>query len=403
MPRITSARVIVSCPGRNFVTLKIETSDGAYGVGDATLNGRELAVASYLTDHVIPCLIGRDANRIEDVWQYLYRGAYWRRGPVTMTAIAAVDMALWDIKGKLAGMPVYQLLGGACRDGVMVYCHANGESVEETLDEAEAHRALGYKAIRLQSGIPGLKSTYGVSKDRLFYEPADADLPTENLWSSEKYLRFIPGLFEAARDRLGPEVHLLHDIHHRLTPIEAGRLGKDVEPYRLFWLEDAVPAENQAGFRLIRQHTITPLAVGEVFNSIWDCKQLIEEQLIDYIRATVLHAGGITHLRRIAALADLHHVRTGCHGATDLSPITMAAALHFDLSIPNFGIQEYMVHAAETDAVFPHAYRFEDGFLHPGEAPGLGVDIDEAAAAKFPYKRAFLPVNRLEDGSMHNW
>ncbi|KRA70537.1 bifunctional D-altronate/D-mannonate dehydratase [Caulobacter sp. Root656] len=403
MPKITAARVIVTCPGRNFVTLKIETSDGVHGVGDATLNGRELAVASYLTDHVIPCLIGRDAHQIEDIWQYLYRGAYWRRGPVTMAAIAAVDMALWDIKAKIAGLPLYQLLGGACRTGVMVYGHANGATVEETLENAAIYAAQGYKAIRLQSGVPGLKGVYGVSKDRFFYEPADGDLPTESLWSTEKYLRSAPGLFEAARDALGWDVHLLHDVHHRLTPIEAGRLGKDLEPYRPFWMEDAVPAENQASFRIIRQHTTTPLAVGEVFNSIWDCKQLIEEQLIDYIRATVVHAGGITHLRRIASFADLHHVRTGCHGATDLSPVCMAAALHFDLSVPNFGIQEYMRHTEATDAVFPHAYSFADGMLHPGEAIGLGVDIDEVEAAKHPYKRAYLPIARREDGSMHDW
>ncbi len=403
MPKITAARVIVTCPGRNFVTLKIETSDGVTGIGDATLNGRELAVASYLTDHVIPCLIGRDAHRIEDIWQFLYRGAYWRRGPVTMSAIAAVDTALWDIKGKLAGLPVYQLLGGASREGVMVYGHANGTTIEETIAEAQKYKAEGYKAIRLQSGIPGLKSTYGVSKDKKYYEPADADLPTENVWSTVKYMRTVPELFAAAREALGWDVHLLHDVHHRLTPIEAGRLGKDLEPYRLFWLEDAVPAENQAGFRLIRQHTTTPLAVGEIFNTIWDAKQLIEEQLIDYIRATVVHAGGITHLRRIASLADLHHVRTGCHGATDLSPVCMAAALHFDISVPNFGVQEYMIHTKETDAVFPHAYTFTDGMFQPGEAPGLGVEIDEALAAKYPYKRAYLPVNRLEDGSMTNW
>jgi mannonate dehydratase len=401
--KITAARTIVTCPGRNFVTLRIETEDGIHGVGDATLNGRELAVESYLSDHVIPCLIGRDAHRIEDVWQYLYRGAYWRRGPVTMTAIAAVDMALWDIKAKAAGLPLYQLLGGACRDDVTVYCHANGATNEAAIEQAQSYVAMGYKAVRLQSGVPGLKSTYGVSKDKLFYEPADADLPTENLWSSEKYLRAAPKLFEQARDALGWDVHLLHDVHHRLTPIEAGRLGRELEPFRMFWMEDPTPAENQEAFRLIRQHTTTPIAVGEVFNSIFDCKQLIEEQLIDYIRATVLHAGGITHLRRIAALADLYGVRTGCHGATDLSPITMAAALHFDLSIPNFGIQEYMRHTEETDAVFPHAYRFADGGLHPGEAPGLGVDIDETLAAKYPYKRAYLPVNRLEDGAMWNW
>jgi mannonate dehydratase len=403
MSEIVSARVIVTCPGRNFVTLKIETKDGTIGLGDATLNGRELAVAAYLEHHVIPCLIGRDAHRIEDVWQYLYKGAYWRRGPVTMSAIAAVDVALWDIKAKVAGLPLYQLLGGASREGVMVYGHANGETIEETIEAARGYKALGYKAIRLQSGVPGLPSTYGVSKDKMFYEPADADLPTENVWSSSKYIRTVPGLFEAARDRLGWDVHLLHDVHHRLTPIEAARLGKDLEPYRPFWIEDPTPAENQDALRLIRQHTTTPIAIGEIFNSVWDAKQLIQEQLIDYIRATVVHAGGITHLRRIASFADLYGVKTGCHGATDLSPVCMAAALHFDLSVPNFGIQEYMRHTEETDAVFSHAYSFSDGMLHPGEQAGLGVDIDESLAGKYPYKRAYLPVNRLEDGTMHDW
>ena len=400
---IKAARVIVTCPGRNFVTLRIETADGSYGLGDATLNGRELAVASYLSEHVIPTLIGRDAHQIEDTWQFLYRGAYWRRGPVTMSAIAAVDTALWDLKAKAAGLPLYQLLGGACRTGVRVYGHANGHTVEETIAEAKRYRDMGYTAIRLQSGVPGLASTYGVSRDKMFYEPADADLPTENLWSTPKYLASVPGLFAAAREVLGWNVDLLHDTHHRLTPIEAARLGQDLEPYRLFWLEDTVAADNQESFRLIRQHTTTPLAVGEVFNTIWDCRQLIQEQLIDYIRATVVHAGGITHLRRIATLADLYNVKTGCHGATDLSPVCMAAALHFNLSIPNFGLQEYMRHTAETDAVFPHAYTFKDGALHPGHEPGLGVDLDETLAAKYPYKRAYLPVNRLEDGTMTNW
>ena len=400
---IRSAKVIITCPGRNFVTLKIETNQGVYGIGDATLNGRELAVASYLTDHVIPCLIGRDAHRIEDIWQYLYKGAYWRRGPVTMSAIAAVDMALWDIKAKVAGLPLYQLLGGASREAVMVYGHANGTSIEDTVNVALDYKAQGYKAIRLQCGVPGLASTYGVSKDKMFYEPADADLPTENLWNTEAYMRVVPKLFAAAREALGDEVHLLHDVHHRLTPIEAGRLGRDLEPYRPFWMEDAVVAENQDNFRLIRQHTTTPLAVGEIFNTIWDCKELIQNQLIDYIRATVVHAGGITHLRRIAAFADIYNVRTGCHGATDLSPVCMAAALHFDRSIPNFGIQEYMRHTEATDEVFPHSYRFESGFLYSSETPGLGVDIDEEKAAKYPYKRAYLPVNRLQDGTMFNW
>ncbi|WP_119157352.1 D-mannonate dehydratase ManD [Caldimonas tepidiphila] len=402
--KITDARVIVCCPSRNFVTLKIETDAGLTGIGDATLNGRELAVAAYLTEHVIPCLIGRDPRQIEDIWQYLYRGAYWRRGPVTMTAIAGVDTALWDIKAKAAGMPLYQLLGGASRNGVMVYGHANGRDIEETVDRVLAYAEMGYKAIRAQSGVPGLEKVYGVGRGSMFYEPADASLPSEHDWDTPKYLHHTPRLFEAIRSKLGEQHHLLHDVHHRLTPIEAARLGRDLEPYRLFWMEDATPAENQDGFRLIRQHTTTPLAVGEIFNTIWDCKGLIENQLIDYIRATVVHAGGITHLRRIADLAALYQVRTGSHGATDLSPVCMGAALHFDLWVPNFGIQEYMRHTEETDAVFPHAYTFKDGFMHPGEVPGHGVEIDEALAAKYPYQRAYLPVNRLQhDGTLWHW
>jgi len=402
--KITAAQVFVCSPGRNFVTLKISTDAGLTGLGDATLNGRELAVASYLTDHVIPCLIGRDAHQIEDIWQYLYRGAYWRRGPVTMSAIAAVDTALWDIKAKAANMPLYQLLGGASRIGVLVYGHANGRDIDHTVDEVLRYREMGYRAIRAQSGVPGLHKVYGVSKDSMFYEPADASLPSEHDWSTEKYLDHTPQLFARVREAVGADIHLLHDVHHRLTPIEAARLGKSLEPFRLFWMEDATPAENQAAFRLIRQHTVTPLAVGEVFNTIWDCKQLIEEQLVDYIRATVVHAGGITHLRRIADFAALYQVRTGCHGATDLSPVCMGAALHFDVAIPNFGIQEYMRHTPETDAVFPHAYTFKDGFLHPGDTIGHGVSFDEKLAQEYPYQRAYLPVNRLaHDGTLWNW
>jgi mannonate dehydratase len=401
--KIVDAKVIVTCPGRNFVTLKLSTDDGVTGVGDATLNGRELAVASYLRDHVCPLLIGRDAHRINDTWQYLYQGAYWRRGPVTMTAIAAVDTALWDIKGKAAGLPVHQLLGGPAREGVLVYGHANGADIPEVLDEVARYVEAGYRAVRVQSGVPGIERVYGVSADKDFYEPADAALPTESVWSTPRYLDFVPRVFAAVRDRFGFDLHLLHDAHHRLSPLEAARLGARVEDYRLFWLEDPVPAELQEGFRLIRQHTTTPIAVGEVFNSIWDCQQLIAEQLVDYIRTTVVHAGGITHLRRIFDLADLYHVRSGSHGATDLSPVCMAAALQVDVSIPNFGIQEYMRHTPATDEVFPHAYHFRDGYLHPGGEPGLGVDIDEEAAARYPYRRAYLPVNRLEDGTVHGW
>ena len=401
--KIVDAKVIVCSPGRNFVTLKLVTGDGVYGLGDATLNGRELAVASYLNDHVIPLLIGRDARRIEDTWQYLYKGAYWRRGPVTMAAIGAVDTALWDITGKVLGVPVYQLLGGASRDSVMVYGHANGADVDETVAAVKHYLELGYRAVRAQSGVPGLVSTYGVGRGKMYYEPAERGLPPENEWSSELYLNSAPKLFERLRAEFGPGIHLLHDVHHRLTPIQAARLGKSLEPYHLFWLEDPTPAELQESFRLIRRHTTTPLAVGEIFNTIYDCNQLISEQLIDYIRTTVVHAGGISHLRKIAAYAEIFHVATGCHGATDLSPVCLAAALHFDLSIHNFGIQEYMRHTDETDLIFPHQYTFEAGMMYPGEAPGLGVDIDEALAAHYPYERAYLPISRKLDGTMHSW
>ena len=401
--KIVDAKVIVCCPGRNFVTLKIFTEDGVYGLGDATLNGRELAVASYLTDHVLPLLIGRDARRIEDTWQYLYKGAYWRRGPVTMAAVSAVDIALWDIKAKSLNVPLYQLLGGASRDGVLVYGHASGGNIEETVQAVAQYAKNGYKAIRAQSGVPGLASIYGVGRGSLYYEPAEKNAPPEERWSTEQYLNFVPQLFARLRNEFGPEVPLLHDAHHRLTPIEAARLGKELEPFHLFWLEDPTPAELQESFRLIRRHTTTPLAVGEVFNSIFDCQQLIQEQLIDYIRTAVVHAGGISQLRKIASLAEIYQVRTGCHGATDMSPVCMAAALHFDLSVHNFGIQEYMRHSAETDKVFPHAYTFEGGLMYPGDATGLGVDIDEALAGKYPYQRAYLPVNRKLDGTMHSW
>jgi mannonate dehydratase len=401
--KIVDGKVIVCGPGRNFVTLKLVTEDGITGVGDATLNGRELAVASYLSDHVLPLLIGRDARRIEDTWQYLYKGAYWRRGPVTMTAIAAVDTALWDILGKSVNRPVYQLLGGGSRESVLVYGHANGRTLDETIEAVAHYRGLGYRAIRAQCGVPGVPHAYGVGRGRLQYEPAEKGLPPETCWSTEQYLAFVPTLFERLRQEFGEDVHLLHDVHHRLTPIEAGRLGKSLEPYHLFWMEDPVPAELQQGFRLIRHHTTTPIAVGEVFNSIYDCELLIRENLIDYIRTTVVHAGGISHMRKIASLAELHHVRTGSHGATDLSPVCMAAALHFDLSVHNFGIQEYMRHNDETDRVFPHAYSFADGAMHPGDAPGLGVDIDEALAATYPYERAYLPVARRTDGTVHSW
>lgn len=407
--RITSAQVIVTSPGRNFVTLRITTESGVSGIGDATLNGRELSVASYLQDHVVPLLIGRDAGRIEDTWQYLYRGAYWRRGPVTMAAIAAVDMALWDIKGKAAGMPVYQLLGGASREGLLAYGHASGADIPDLLDSVQAHLDKGYRAIRVQTGIPGLGSVYGVASSaksgpRYDYEPARRTaLPVEELWDTAAYLAHLPRVMEAVRSKFGEQMPLLHDGHHRMTPIQAATLAKSLEPFRMFWLEDCTPAENQEGLRLVRQHSTTPLAIGEVFNVVYDYQALITEQLIDYVRSAATHAGGITGLRRIIDFAGIYQIKSGFHGPTDISPVGQAAALHLGLAIHNFGIQEYMQHSDDTLRVFRTSFTFTDGLLHPGDAPGLGVELDETEAEKHPYTPAYLPVARLRDGTMHDW
>ena len=362
-------------------------------------------MASYLRDHVCPLLIGRDARRINDTWSYLYKGAYWRRGPVTMTAIAAVDVALWDIKGKVAGLPVYELLGGAAREGVMVYCHASGLTLDELSQDFQDHLDQGYLAIRAQAAIPGLEKTYGIAPtDGKIYEPASGNVPQEDTWETSAYLDFAPQMMAHLRDRVrlrgAPAARRPPPADARSRPAGSGAA---LEPYRMFWIEDPTPAEDQAAFRLIRQHTTTPIAVGEVFNSIWDCQQLITERLIDYIRTSVSHAGGITHLQRIFALADLYGVRSGSHGPGDLSPIAHAAALHVDLTIPNFGIQEYMGHREEAREVFGTAYTFRDGYMHPGDQPGLGVTFDEEAAARYPYDPKYLPVNRRRDGSVHDW
>ncbi|ATE55401.1 D-mannonate dehydratase ManD [Actinosynnema pretiosum] len=406
--RIVSAEVVVTSPGRNFVTLRITTEDGLSGLGDATLNGRELAVRAYLVEHVVPLLVGRDASAVEDTWQYLYRGAYWRRGPVTMAAIAAVDTALWDIKAKAAGMPLYQLLGGACRVGALAYGHASGRDLPELFDSIRAHLERGYRAIRVQTGVPGLGVVYGVAASvggqRYDYEPARRTaLPVEEEWDTRAYLRHVPGVFEAVRAEFGPELPLLHDGHHRMTPIQAAKLGKALEPYDLFWLEDATPGEDQAALRLIRQHTTTPLAIGEVFNSVHDYQELITGRLIDYVRSAVTHTGGVTGMRRLLDFAGVYGIKSGIHGPTDISPVGMAAALHLDLAVHNFGIQEHMEHAARTLEVFRTSFTFDGGLLHPSDAPGLGVELDDEAAGAFPYEAAYLPVNRLRDGTVHDW
>ena len=410
MSTIERVEILVTSPGRNFVTLRITTSDGVTGLGDATLNGRELAVAAYLKEHIGPLLIGRDPHAIEDTWQYLYRGAYWRRGPVTMAAISAVDVALWDILGKVTVQPVYQLLGGASRTGALAYGHASGSDLPTLFTSIQNHLELGFRAIRVQSAIPGLDQVYGVGTDqqpgaKYDYEPAKRSAaPIEEGWDGRAYLRHVPTVFAAVREEFGPDLPLLHDAHHRLSPNEAAILGRSLEPYDLFWLEDCTPGENQEGLRRVRSQTTTPLAIGEVFNSVYDYQTLITEQLIDYVRSSVTHTGGITALRKIMDFAAIYQIKSGFHGPTDISPVGQAAALHLDLALHNFGIQEYMKHSDATLEVFQTSYTFANGLLHPGNNPGLGVSYDDDLADTFAYTPAYLPVNRLQlDGSLHDW
>ena len=404
--KIKEIKVFVSCPGRNFVTLKIITDEGIYGLGDATVNGREMAVVAYLEEHVVPCLINKDPQQIEDIWQYLYKGAYWRKGPITMAAIASVDMALWDIKGKVAGLPVYQLLGGKSREGILAYGHANGETIDETVNNLGKFIDEGFKVVRLQCAIPGLEGTYGTLGDKKDYFELQSDrpLPPEQPWSTSKYMNFIPGLFKQARDKYGFDIQLVHDVHSRLTPIESAHLGKLLEPFNLMFLEDASPADNQDGYQIIRNHTTTPLAIGEIFNTVWDAKDLIINQTIDYLRTAITHGGGITPLKKMADFAAMYNVRMAPHGAPDLSPICHAAHAHFNSWAPNFGVQEFIGFGSEKlNSVFSHPLSFDNGYIHLEDKPGLGVEYDEEEAAKHKYKRSYLPVTRLDDGTLWYW
>jgi len=406
--KITDAKVFVGGPGKNYVTLKILTDQGIYGLGDATLNNRETLPAKLLEDYLIPCLVGKDPRNTEDIWQYFYRGAYFRRGPIAMAALGAIDMALWDIKGKIAGMPVYQLLGGKSREGALVYAHATGSNLGGLLDSIAHYAALGYQAVRVQSGIPGMPpGGYGVAgsgDNAKHFITQFGSLPEEETWDTDKYLRYMPTVFEKIRERFGPDLKVLHDVHHRLLPREAAAFGKEIEKYDLYWVEDPTPADDQTALRLIRQQTTVPIAIGEVFNSLWDCKQLIEEELIDFIRIAVTYAGGITHVRRIVDLAGLHHVRTGFHGAPSHSPISMAAQGHINTWAPNFGIQEYLVLGTpECDALFPSEHYYRDGRFYVSDAPGLGVDFDEQQARRYSYERTYHPIVRLEDGTLWNY
>jgi mannonate dehydratase len=397
--KITEVRTIVTCPTRNYVIAKIVTDEGVYGVGEGTLNGSEAIVAAAI-EHMGKLLIGRDPSRIEDLWHMLYHWGYWRGGPIYMAALAALDIALWDIKGKVAGLPVYQLLGGRAREGVLCYGHGGGRDFQEIADSVRSYQARGYKVVRAQFGQYG---GAGVLRTDPPTPGGHPNIPGTTVFEPTPYLATTPRLFEYLRQELGPEVELLHDVHEQLTPNQAAWLARALEPYRLFYLEDILRPEHKESFRLVRQASTTSLAIGEIFVSRWDCLPLFQEQLIDFIRVKPIHVGGITEFRKIMTLAEPFMIKSACHGAADIGPIGQAASLHVQVVIPNFGVQEWTEFSTvpEIVEVFPTPCTFKDGYANPHETPGIGIDIDEQAAAKYPYQERWMPLVRRLDGTVH--
>ncbi len=397
--KITEIKVILTAPGgRNFLLVKVCTDQGVHGCGEGTLNGSEPVVARAV-EHMAPLLIGMDPRRIEDIWQFVHNWPYFRGGPVQAAAAGAVDLALWDIKGKLAGLPAYELLGGRCRRGAMVYRHASGRDPAEAADSARRLIDEGDKVVRVQ---PACSGGYGGAGLLRVDPPAGPGLPGVQTFEPAPYRRAVVGFLAAVRERLGDDVEICHDVHERLTPTEAAALARDLEPLRLFFLEDCLRPEDGEGFRIVRRASSTPLAMGEVFHGRGQVMPLVAERLIDFIRIAPLHVGGLTEARKIAAFAEFHHVRTAFHGAADLGVIGQAAAVHLDLAIPNFGVQEWtdFTRRPEICEVVGPPCRLEDGYANPSDAPGLGVDIDERQAARHPYNPAYMPLVRRADGTM---
>jgi mannonate dehydratase len=392
--RIKNVKAIMTAPdGVNLVVVKVETNEPElYGLGCATFTQRHLSVRSAVEDYVKPFLIGKDPRRIEDIWQTSMVSAYWRNGPILNNAVSGVDMALWDIKGKLANMPVYDLLGGKCREAAAVYRHTDGRDAQEVEDNVRKYKDQGYKYLRCQMG------GYG-GRDHKFNSPANA-LPGA-YYDPAVYMRSVIDLFDHLRDRVGFEIELLHDIHERITPIEAVRMAKQLEPYRLFFLEDALPPEQIEWFRNIRNQCSTPLAMGELFVHPAEWMPLISERLIDFIRCHISAIGGLTPAKKLAVLCEAFGIRTAWHGPTDISPVGQAANIHLDLCSPNFGVQEWSEFSERMRAVFPGTPEVKNGYVYVNDKPGLGVDIDEHLAAKSPChdKLPEWTLARIPDGT----
>jgi mannonate dehydratase len=381
--KITDIKTILTAPANiRLVVVKVMTSEpGLYGLGCATFTQRARVVETAIDKYLRPFLVGKNPLDIEDIWQASFLSSYWRNGPVLNNAISGVDMALWDILGKRAGVPVYQLFGGKCRKAVDTYRHASGHSFDEVTDRVAAFIEQGYRHVRVQVTVPGL-ATYGSGG-----RPGDAgEVRSEQVWEPRPYVLTVPKLFEHLRAEFDDKVELLHDTHERVPPILGIQLAKDLEPYRPFFLEDPVSPEDIGYFRHLRQQTSTPIAMGELFNSPHEWTGLVSERLIDFIRVHMSQMGGLTMARKMAAMCEFFAVRTAWHGPGDVSPVGHAANVHLDLAVPNFGIQEAREFTQAERDVFPGCPDLKDGYYWSNDRPGLGIDLDETLAAKFPIR-----------------
>lgn len=396
---ITKVRPILTNPqGQRLIVVKVETSEpGLYGLGCATFNQRPLAVKTAVEEYLDPFCRGRDADNIEDIWQTAYTSSYWRNGPVLNNALSGLDMALWDIKGKRANMPVYQLLGGKTRFAVDCYAHASGRDHKELEDAVRRHKEAGFRHIRLQLGAYGSPH---LNKEADFRD-AGYGMPRDQHTNAGPYLRALPKMFEHIRNTFGDELEFLHDMHEQVRPIEAVNVLKELEKYRPFFIEDPVSPEQNGYFDFIRKHTTCPIAMGELFNSPHEWVGLITGRLIDFIRVHISQIGGLTPARKLAALGEWFEVRSAWHGPGDVSPVGHSCNAHLDLAIHNFGIQESIKFADATQEVFPGCPRMEKGYMHVNEAPGFGVDINEELAKKFPFpeKPGYWEPLRSRDGT----
>jgi mannonate dehydratase len=385
--KVTDIQTILTAPaGIRLVVVKVTTSEpGLYGLGCATFTQRARVVETAVNQYLKPFLLGKDVTAIEDTFQSSWLSSYWRNGPSLNNAISGVDMALWDILGKRAGLPLYQVLGGKCRRAVDTYRHASGSSLQEVEDRVRAYREQGYRHIRVQMSVPG-QSTYGAGGGTQRGAAAERDNNRVGVWEPKAYCLSVPKLFEHLRKQLGDEVELLHDIHERVPPILGMQLVKDVEPYRPYFMEDPFSPEDIGYFEHLRKLTTTPIAMGELFNTRHEWLDLVSKRLIDFIRVHISQVGGLTMARKMAAMCEFFAVRTAWHGPGDVSPVGHAANVHLDLAVPNFGIQEAREFNQAEQDVFPGCPTLQDGYYWTNDKPGLGIDLDERLAARFPIK-----------------